>query len=275
MTLWRETRMRALAGGQRLQPRFRAEVGDSKTDIYIHDVIDPWGGYWGVSAGEVIAALQGAGDVTVHINSPGGDVFEALAIFSTFKQHKGNVTMRVEALAASAASMIMLAGDETIIDPNAMVMIHDAWGVSIGNAAEMHKYADLLDKTSQNIATMYQAKAGGDAGAWRALMQEETWYVGPEAVEAGLADSVVAAQGAATESADAVAWDVHSLFAKAPRPAGDGKDQAADVSPPIVPVGEPFAAGRITDVLEPATSGETFSIPDFDRIRAALKGLKV
>src|SRR5687767_4040065 len=197
MSTWRaqrmrDQRMRALADGQQ-QPvtQFRAEVDtEGTTDLYIYDVIDSWGGYWGISASDVVAALQGAGDVTVHINSPGGEVFEALAIFATFRNHPGTVTMRVEGWAASAASMIAMAGDQVVMEPQAMIMIHDAWSYAFGNAEDLRAEADILDKTSGNIAGMYATKAGGTADVWRAAMQAETWYTAEEAVAAGLADSI-------------------------------------------------------------------------------------
>lgn len=229
----RQNRIRALlAGGRRGEFRARAAVtgegggpatGQSVTnELWLYDVIDPYADdYWGgISASMVVAALQsfGNGPVLIHVNSPGGDVFEGLAMYSTIRQHAGDVTVRVEGLAASAASFVALAGNRVEIEPNAMVMIHDAWSFGIGNAAELHKQASVLDQTSANLASIYQSHSGqGDVASWRALMIEETWYAGQEAVDAGLADAVTTAPGQSDGAGAQARWDL-SVFAKAPRP---------------------------------------------------------
>lgn len=262
-TAWREQRMRALASGDQVVKQFRAEItADGDTELYIYDVIDSWGGYWGISAQDVVAALQGAGSVTVHINSPGGEVFEALAIYATFRAHTGKVTMRVEGWAASAASMVAMAGNEVVMEPNAMLMIHDAWSYAFGNAADLRQEADVLDKTSQNIATMYQAKAGGTADEWRAAMKAETWYTADEALAAGLADTINAVEADAPDpvetAAFANAWNTESVRALY---AGALPVLAAAVAQPV-----------ITDVV-PAPAGDK-PAPDWDAFRAAMGGHK-
>lgn len=194
---------------------------DSPGEIWLYDAIDAWADDWwgGVSASMLVEALQSmSGPLVMHVNSPGGDVFEALAMYSTLKNYPGAVEVRVEGLAASAASYLALAADTTVIEPNAMMMIHEAWGFTRGPAAEMRKAADVLDKTSGNIASIYQAKAGGDVADWRAAMLEETWYTGQEAVDAGLADAVTtnrAASDPAGEGLAAARWDL-AVFAHAP-----------------------------------------------------------
>lgn len=193
--------------------------------IWFNDLIDDW---YGISSAMIVEALLNADgrDVLVHLNSPGGMVFEGMAIHSAFKQYAGKVTMRVEGLAASAASFVMLAGDEVIIEPNAMVMIHDAWDLTMGDEAEHLKAAEVLGKVSGSIASMYAAKSSGDAEEWRARMRGETWYVGAEAVEAGLADSVTdtdtneetSAVAASAAGARAQRWG--GIFAKTPKRTG-------------------------------------------------------
>ncbi len=162
--------------------------------IRLYDVIDSYGGFWGISAMEVAEALAGLGaDVTeirLHINSPGGEIFEGVAIKNVLRAHHAKVVAVVDGLAASAASFIAVSMDETVMGPNTQLMIHDGWGWCIGPAADMRKTADLLDHLSDNIAAMYAAKAGGSTEDWRAAMLEETWYSAEEAVEAGLADRV-------------------------------------------------------------------------------------
>lgn len=156
------------------------------------------GGMWddGIGAADVAAVLReaGPGPINVRINSPGGDVFQGVAIHSLLARHPGVVTAYVDGLAASAASFIMLAGDHIVMARNAMVMIHDGMTGAYGNAATLKRSADLLEKVSENIADMYAERAGEDAPHWRALMtqngEDGTWYTGPEAFTSGLVDAV-------------------------------------------------------------------------------------
>ncbi|MGY5048295.1 head maturation protease, ClpP-related [Streptomyces sp. 900105755] len=163
--------------------------GPTRVDIY-----DEIGGSWlfgGVSAVDFVNELaQINGDIEVHINSPGGDVFDGLAIYNSLAQRPGNVTTVVDGLAASAASFIAQAGKVRMIAPGAMMMIHDASGMCMGNAADMRELAELLDKTSDNLAGIYASHAGGEQADWRAAMKATTWYTADEAVEAGLVHKV-------------------------------------------------------------------------------------
>lgn len=260
MNPFRAQRMQALAGGVRpvrAAGAFRAELTGDSGELWIYDVIDPWGGYWGISASEIVQALQavGGGPVTVHVNSPGGDVFEAIAIHANFERHPGMVTMIVEGHAASAASAILTAADRVEVVQHAQVMIHDAWSFEAGDAAAMRKTADLLDRTSQNLAGMYAAKGGGAPEEWRALMQETTWYVGAEEIIAsGLADAVVSSTATPpveqqVEEAYAQ-WDL-SIYGKVPsRPGGDSGDTVkidAKIMRPV-PIPADVAAKLAADV---------------------------
>lgn len=162
--------------------------------VRLYDPIDSWGGDWGVSAKEFAALLDETPDdveeIRLHLNSPGGEVFEGLAILNLLRSHRAKVTTVVDGIAASIASVIAMAGDRVVMAPNSELMIHDAWGLAIGNAADMHAMADTLDHLSNNIASVYAAKAGGTAEDWRALMRLESWFGADEAVEAGLADAL-------------------------------------------------------------------------------------
>lgn len=203
-------------------------------EMHFNDMIDDW---FGISASMIVEALIAADgrDVLVHLNSPGGMVTEGLSIHSQFKQYAGKVTMRVEGLAASAASFVMLAADEVLIEPNALIMIHDAWDLTAGPASEHRKTADLLDKISDSIASMYAGKADGNPADWRAAMLEETWYVGQEAVDAGLVDALTddrATADAPEESTAAARTDWRGVFDIAPRRAVD-----LDAPPPALPEG--------------------------------------
>ena len=160
-----------------------------EAEVYLFDEI----GYWGDTAGDVVDTLRDldVDHIAVKINSPGGDVFDGIAIMNILKSHPAKVTTIVEGLAASAASFIAVgAGDEVVMMPHSQLMIHDAWGMSMGNAEDMMRCAEELNRASDNLASIYQAKAGGDVGDWRDAMREESWFSADEAVEAGLADRV-------------------------------------------------------------------------------------
>lgn len=186
----REGRIRALNEGTVTPKAFRAQAGDDgPAEMWFYDMIDDW---FGIASADIVRALldfDGA-DLLVHVNSPGGMVTEGLAIYNTFRNYAGTVTMRVEGMAASAASFVILAGDVVEVEPTAMVMIHDAWDITIGDADEHARALDLLNKASDNIAGIYAGKAGGTVVEWRDRMKATTWYVGSEAVDAGLIDRV-------------------------------------------------------------------------------------
>ena len=178
--------------------------------LRLYDPIDDWGGDWGVSAKEFAAGLAllpaDIHTIRLHLNSPGGLIFEALAILNQLRQHPARVVAIVDGLAASAASFVACGVDELVMAPNSQLMIHDGWGMCIGNAADMRKTGDLLDRLSDNIAAIYAEKSGGSVADWRTAMLAESWYSPEEAVAAGLADSMldVAAEGdlAAADSID-------------------------------------------------------------------------
>ena len=168
--------------------RLRIVNQDDSADLYLYDEI----GFWGIPATMVVEQLLDITSpaVTVHINSPGGDVFDGIAIYNALRDHHATVTVRVDALAASAASLIAMAGDEIHMNRGSQMMIHDASGVAMGNAATMREMMNLLDRVSDTIAGIYAVRAGGDVGGWRELMRAETWYSANEAVSAGLADDL-------------------------------------------------------------------------------------
>lgn len=162
--------------------------------LRLYDPIDSWGGWWGVSAKEFAVALAAlpsdTTEIRLHINSPGGEVSEAIAILNQLRAHQARVVAVVDGLAASAASFVAAGADEAVMGRNSEMMIHDAWGGVMGNAAYIAKYAAGLDRISNNVASIYAAKASGTTADWRDLMLAETWYSAQEAVAAGLADRV-------------------------------------------------------------------------------------
>jgi ATP-dependent Clp endopeptidase proteolytic subunit ClpP len=209
--------------------------GPTRVDIY-----DEIGGSWlfgGVSAVDFVNELaQINGDIEVHINSPGGDVFDGLAIYNSLAQRPGNVTTIIDGLAASAASFIAQAGKVRMIAPGAMMMIHDAAGMCMGNASDMRELADLLDKVSDNLASIY-ADHSGRADGWRDAMRAETWYTADEAVAAGLAHRV--AERPAEAALAAVASFDLSVYAHVPDRLQNKAPQAAVAPPAEAPKAQP------------------------------------
>lgn len=179
-----------------------------EADIYIFDYI----GGWDISARSFIDQLQqiDAGKINVHINSPGGSVFDGIAIQNSLKHHKASITIHIDGLAASIASVIALAGDEILIADNAYVMIHNPSSMVWGEASDMLKEAELLEKIADGIAGDYARQMEIPLKEARALMDEETWWLGSEAVEAGFATSTFEGTRAAAH------FDVSRLSAKAP-----------------------------------------------------------
>lgn len=221
----------------------------SPAEVYIYDEI----GGWGVSSGDFVNELKALdGDISVHLNSPGGDVFDGLAIYQALKNRTGETTVVVDGLAASIASVIAMGADKIVMAPKATMMIHDGFTAAVGNAADMRKLAELLDRTSNNIASVYADRAGGTVEHWRDRMREETWYSADEALEAGLVDEV---EGR-TKKAD---FDL-SMFNHAGR---------ANAPAPVL------HAAPEQPVVEDKTEETEEFVWDFSSFRAALKeGLK-
>jgi ATP-dependent protease ClpP protease subunit len=186
----------------------------NRAAIYIYEEI----GYWGTTANEFVQLLNSLNVdyLDVHINSPGGEVDDGIAIFNAIRQHKAYVTVYIDSIAASAASFIAMSGDKVCISEFGQVMIHDAMGLSYGNEAETIEFAGILGRYSNNVAGIYAQRAGGTPEQWRDVMRAETWYTGAEAVTAGLCDEVhdlmVAADEAEPMAGRMTArWDL-SLF---------------------------------------------------------------
>ncbi len=189
-------------------------------DVYIYDTIgEDWFGE-GVSAKSFAAQLSDldVDQINLFLNSPGGAAWDGLAIMNALRRHKATVNVTVDALAASAASVIAMAGDHITMNRGAELMIHDASGWAMGNAQDMRDTADVLDKLSNSYADAYAARAGGDRGVWRDRMTAETWFTAEEAVLAGLADEWVDAPAAAARFDQARARFRHHSRADAPAP---------------------------------------------------------
>jgi ATP-dependent Clp endopeptidase proteolytic subunit ClpP len=151
-------------------------------------------GAWGISANQFARDLKALGDVSqinLHVHSPGGDVFEGMAMYNLLKNHPAYVEGTVDGLAASMGSVVLMAADKIRIPANAMVMVHKPWGIQGGDADEMRRYADLLDKVEDSLVAAYTSKTGKSADEVKALLAAETWMTGAEAVELGFADELV------------------------------------------------------------------------------------
>lgn len=149
-------------------------------------------GYFGVTADDFAQDLAkiSTPEIEVQINSPGGEVWDGIAIYNALRMHPAKVTTRVDGMAASIASVIAQAGDRRIMVAASQMVVHDAWGLCVGPAADMREFADLLDQQSEVIADIYAERSGRSAEEMRALMRDETWFKDQEAVDAGLADEI-------------------------------------------------------------------------------------
>lgn len=185
--------------------RIDNSVADVPTKVHIYDEI----GFWGVNSSQFVNDVSRvSGDLEVHVNSPGGDVFEAIAIYNHLKQRSGTVHMVIDGLAASAASFIAQAASPgcLLMAPHSTMMIHDGFGMGIGNADDMRTLADQLDVISDKIAGIYADRSGKPAEHWRALMRAETWLEDQATVDAGLADGIVGQAAALVSS-----WNLAAL----------------------------------------------------------------
>jgi ATP-dependent protease ClpP protease subunit len=168
---------------------FRAQARGG--DIVIYDEI----GAFGIPAKTFLDELKALGSIaelTVRINSPGGSVFDGVAIYNALKRHDAAITVWIDGIAASIASMIAMAGDQVVMPENAMLMLHDPSALVLGTASDMRLMADALDKMKAGMVAAYRDKSGRDDAEIEALMAAETWLLAQEAADLGLADRVEA-----------------------------------------------------------------------------------
>lgn len=172
----------------------QAAASDDENTITIYDVIgqDWWTGE-GVTSKRIAAVLRSIGDndVTVNVNSPGGDMFEGIAIYNLLAAHKGNVTVNVISLAASAASIIAMAGDTINMGVGSFIMVHNAWGVVVGNQNDFREAADVFSGFDSALADIYEARTGLKRAEIVALMDAETFMGPTDAVARGFADGTM------------------------------------------------------------------------------------
>lgn len=184
-----------------------AAEGGAGAEIELYDEI----GFWGTTAKDFRAMLKeaGPGDLKLKLNSPGGDPFDGISIYNEMLAHPGRIKVEVTGLAASAASIVAMGGDEIIMAENAMMMIHNAWAVIAGNRNDLRDFAGVLDKIDGAMAKTYAARSGKGVRTIAKMMDDETWLTAQEAKDAGFADTV------GVSSSTKAAFDL-SVFAKAP-----------------------------------------------------------
>lgn len=231
---------------------------EGENSISIFDVIgaDFWGD--GVTASRIAGALRSmnGGAVTVNINSPGGDMFEGLAIYNLLREYEGKVTVKVLGLAASAASIIAMAGDEVQIGRGAFLMIHNCWVYAMGNRHDLAQIAADMAPFDKAMSDIYQARSGLDSAAIDKMMDGETYIGGSEAVEKGFADSLLSADEIADddESPAAALRKLDALLAKTNTPRAERRKLLKALSG-----GTPGAATKnegmpgATDEIKPET----------------------
>lgn len=198
---------------QRAKWNVKNQAKEAEVLLYSEIGEDWWGD--GISAKAFIEELQGLPStvekIIVRINSPGGDVFDGFAIYQALLRDRRQIVTAVDGLAASAASVVMMAGDEINAAETSMVMIHDPWTIAIGNAEDFRSVSELLDQITGQIVTAYGRREKVDKAAIRDAMRSETWYTAEQAKEVGLVDTV-------TEATVAVAAKVPpGRYANAPK----------------------------------------------------------
>lgn len=216
-----------------------AAGSETTAAVEIYDDIIP---FFGVNAADFRNELQALGDgidtIDLHIHSRGGNVYEAVAIMNTLRQHPARVVTTVDSIAASAAGFIAVgASDELVLAENAELMAHLPWVMAVGDANDMRKAADRLDQIGNNIASIFAERAGGSVDEWMQVLTDETWWSAQEAVDAGIADRVLKAPkrktagkgGAAKNRFDLSVFN-HAGRAQAPAPR---QPQAQETPPPV------------------------------------------
>ncbi|MDR7034502.1 head maturation protease, ClpP-related [Mesorhizobium sp. BE184] len=206
--------------------RWNPEVNAAANDDASISILDVIGSDWfgeGVTAKRISAALRAIGkkDVTVVINSPGGDYFEGLAIYNLLRDHPANVTVKIVGIAASAASVIAMAGDEIQIARAGFLMIHNTWVIAAGDRHNLRDVADWLEPFDNMAIDIYAARTGMEAKPLGKMLDNETWIGGSDAIEQGFADALLPAdeidsktKNSAEGKAVSAAHKVDSLLAK-------------------------------------------------------------
>jgi ATP-dependent Clp protease protease subunit len=168
----------------------KASIGGKPAELLLYDAI----GMDGITAQDVVESLSTISEnepLRVRVNSPGGSVFDGVAIHSALNTRPGDVEIVVDGVAASAASVIAMAGNRLLMQPASMMMIHNGWSVVVGSKEDLRQSADVLAQIDDTMAGIYAGQVGGSKDEWAAKMKAETWFTASEATQAGLAHGIV------------------------------------------------------------------------------------
>ena len=219
------------------------KTGNNETTIHLYDEV----GAFGAGSKDFLADLGKLDGQHIHlrINSPGGSVIEGTAIYNSLRRHQGGLTVHIDALAASMASVIAMAGAPVYIADNALLMIHNPWTVSMGDSDQLRREADLLDKLKSTLVNAYKRKSGMEEEEIRAMMDAETWLDAVEAVALGFADAIeegVAAAASVTPDQLRARFDTFAKGMTATEtPAPETPVIEEPTAPAVPPVAEPVA----------------------------------
>jgi ATP-dependent Clp protease protease subunit len=193
-------------------------MAQENNDPFVIDIMEPIGADWfgnGMTEKRFAYLLKQAGKdtpVTVRLNSPGGDAFMGISIYNLMREHKAGVTVEIIGLAASAASIIAVGGNQVKMAANATMMIHEPWTISMGNAADMRKTAEMLETINEGLINTYASRIGNDQKKKISkLLADETWLTAKESLELGLVDEITG-----DAEADAPSAAVLAKFKKVP-----------------------------------------------------------
>jgi ATP-dependent protease ClpP protease subunit len=203
-------RAQAIQASARSWFAIQAKAESDEADVMIYDYIG-WGGVTAADFAKELSALR-AKTINVRINTPGGDVFDGLAIYNSLKDHGATINVKVDGIAASIGSVIAMAGHRITMGESAFLMVHNPWALVIGNAADMREMAGILEKIGGSLAAIYAARAKVTMERAQTWMDAETWFTAQEAQAAGLADAV---EGSAPDAQARIRFDL-SGYAKVP-----------------------------------------------------------
>lgn len=229
----------------------KASDGEAEVEVSIYDEI----GFGGVTAKDFMAEVKKLKGQHIHlrINSVGGSVIEGAAIYNALRRHKGGLTVHVDGLAASMASVIAMAGEEVYIADNAMLMIHNPWSMTMGDADDLRKEADVLDKLKNTLVNAYARKTGMEAEDIAAMMDEETWLNATQSVAMGFADEIEDGIEAAASLSPAAARQRFDNFSNSMRKTAKtikAEEAAAEVVAPVeAPVIDEVAVDNSSEAM--------------------------
>lgn len=167
---------------------YNKETVKEETILYIYDEISPWG----IDAKSIVKDIASAtGPIRMKLNTPGGNVFDGIAIYSAMRASKNEISVDIEGIAASAGAIIAMGGTKINMAENAFLMIHEAWTLMVGNASDLRKEADVLEKIDEQIVNIFSKKSGKDNKEVKKALSAETWFNGQEAMDWGLIDNII------------------------------------------------------------------------------------